>query len=52
MIWAASRLSRRSAFRPLATPVAFVTNGLLASPPAPTVKSPPIVPREALNSNA
>jgi len=52
MICAASRLSTRSAFRPVATPVAFVMNGFFVSPPAPTVNSPPIVPFVALNSNA
>ena len=44
--------STRSAFRPVATPVAFVMNGFVASPPVPTEMRPAMVPSEALNSNA
>jgi len=36
--------STRSAFRPVATPVAFVVNGLLASPGLEVLIVPPIVP--------
>ena len=43
--------SRRSAFRPVATPVALVVNGTVVSPPLPTVIVPPCVPPVS-NSNA
>ena len=49
---AASRLSTRSALRPVATPVAFVVKGFFASPPVPAVIEPTTSPIEALNSNA
>jgi hypothetical protein len=48
-IAAASSPSTRSAFRPVATPVAFVVNGFLESPPAPAVIRPTVSPSDALN---
>ena len=48
----ASWPSTRSALRPVATPVAFVVNGFLVSPPAPAVNVPMVSPLVALNSNA
>jgi hypothetical protein len=47
MICAASRPSTSSAFRPVATPVAFVTNGFFESPPAPALMSPTTGPLDA-----
>ena len=49
---AASTPSTRSALRPVATPVALVVNGFLASPPPPTVIRPALAPLWALNSKA
>src|SRR4051794_41843230 len=39
--------STRSALRPSATPVAFVVNGLVESPPLPTSNVPPTTPAVA-----
>ncbi len=52
MIAAASSPSTSSAFRPVATPVAFVVNGFFVSPPVPAVMRPATSPPDALNSNA